>query len=430
MHIFYPLVFVLVFTCNIHQSPKHFSEIRAEYVNGIKKLQIPPLQLNFKNNIPADKSTRSINDQMIFFQKKNDDLKNMQVENLNVGEAQDYDLMRYQIEFNIDRLDLEFSSIKDHSAIVAATSIYQIPNGKKWYEYFLKRWLGDNVSPDEIYQFGLEQIKRSRGNIESIRKKAGLSENDFYKRLNDSSFFLNNQDAINKRFLGIKATLLSNLKNIFFNYHIPDVKIARGTNAELAQTPGYYSDNVFYFNLFDKPYNMRQMDWLFIHEAIPGHHFQASITDSAEDSNVAQLFWYPGFGEGWAAYAEEYGKELGLYKTVYDELGRWEWDVVRSVRVALDVGINYYGWSDEKAMSFWKDNIKNQDDIAMREINRMKRWPVQVITYKYGASKFLMWKEKIAKKEGASFDIRRFHDQLLRRGSLPFSVLKKYIDFT
>ncbi|MEP7251379.1 MAG: DUF885 domain-containing protein [Ginsengibacter sp.] len=338
--------------------------------------------------------------------------------------------MRYQIEFNIDRLDLEFSSIKDHSAIVAATSIYQIPNGKKWYEYFLKRWLGDNVSPDEIYQFGLEQIKRSRGNIESIRKKAGLSENDFYKRLNDSSFFLNNQDAINKRFLGIKATLLSNLKNIFFNYHIPDVKIARGTNAELAQTPGYYSDNVFYFNLFDKPYNMRQMDWLFIHEAIPGHHFQASITDSAEDSNVAQLFWYPGFGEGWAAYAEEYGKELGLYKTVYDELGRWEWDVVRSVRVALDVGINYYGWSDEKAMSFWKDNIKNQDDIAMREINRMKRWPVQVITYKYGASKFLMWKEKIAKKEGASFDIRRFHDQLLRRGSLPFSVLKKYIDFT
>lgn len=141
-----------------------------------------------------------------------------------------------------------------------------------------------------------------------------------------------------------------------------------------------------------------------------------------------KLFWYPGYGEGWAAYAEEYGKELGLYQTPYEELGRWEWDIVRSVRVALDVAINYCGWNDNQALAFWKKNIRNQDDIAMREINRMKRWPVQVITYKYGASQFLLWKKKMQLKEGASFNISNFHNELLKRGALPFMVLKKYVD--
>ena len=98
-----------------------------------------------------------------------------------------------------------------------------------------------------------------------------------------------------------------------------------------------------------------------------------------------------------------------------------------TVRVPLDVGINYYGWTDEQALAFWKQHIRNQDDIAMREINRIKRWPAQVVSYKYGAGKLLEWREKLKKIQGKDFDIRNFHDKVLNQGGLPFSILEKKI---
>ena len=131
--------------------------------------------------------------------------------------------------------------------------------------------------------------------------------------------------------------------------------------------------------------------------------------------------------EGWAAYVEELGKTIGVYRTIYAELGKWEWDIVRSVRVALDVGLNYYGWSDEEALQFWKKHIPNQDDIAMREIRRMKRWPAQVVTYKYGAGKLLDWQAYAQAQQGDDFNLKDFHTQVLQHGALPFSILEKII---
>ncbi|MEO8567809.1 MAG: DUF885 domain-containing protein [Ginsengibacter sp.] len=429
MQLLYLLILFSSITCNVHQHEKSFDDIRSEYVSGIKKLNLSGLQLNFKENILADNSMELINRQITFFKKSKEALGSVKIPGLDSNESPDYDLMKYQIDFNIERLELESKTYDKRSSIAGAESIYEIPNGKAWYQYFLKRWLGDNVSPDEIYQSGIAQITRAQQNIQAIRIKLGFTEDEFYIKLNDSSFFLDDEATIKKNFEDIKQIVSSKIQNIFLNYNIADVEIKRGTNKEFSQTPGYYSENVFYFNLFNKPYNTRQMDWLFIHEAVPGHHFQNSVASGTIRSDVQQLFWYPGYGEGWAAYVEEYGHELGLYKTPYEELGRWEWDIVRSVRVALDVGINYYGWNDRQALDFWKKNIKNQDDIAIREINRMKRWPVQVITYKYGALQFLTWKKKMQLKEGASFNIRNFHNELLKRGGLPFVLLKKYFDY-
>jgi uncharacterized protein (DUF885 family) len=115
------------------------------------------------------------------------------------------------------------------------------------------------------------------------------------------------------------------------------------------------------------------------------------------------------------------GDVLGVYKTTYDEYGKWEWDLIRSVRVSLDVAINYYGWSDEKALEFWKKHIKNQVDIGLREIARMKRWPGQVISYKYGANVFLKMLNGAKKK--SSFDYKTFHKKLLKNGDVPLSIL-------
>jgi uncharacterized protein (DUF885 family) len=255
----------------------------------------------------------------------------------------------------------------------------------------------------------------------------GMDENKFYAWLNDSSFFENDPVQVQLAFEQTRTAVLQNLHNLFNVQQVPEVSITRGANEALAQTPGYYDNNVFCYNLFNKPYNKRQYNWLFIHEAVPGHHYQSSIAGVLKLSKVQQLFYYLGFSEGWAAYTEELGKQLGVYKTPYDELGKWEWDIVRSVRVPLDVGINYYGWTDSTALAFWKKNIRGQDDIAMREINRIKRWPAQVVSYKYGAGQIMRMKEKLQQKEGNGFDIKTFHDNVLNHGSLPFFMVEKNV---
>ncbi len=140
---------------------------------------------------------------------------------------------------------------------------------------------------------------------------------------------------------------------------------------------------------------------------------------------MLQLFSFPSFSEGWAAYIEEIGKEIGAYPTIYDELGKWEWDLIRSVRVPPDIGSNYYGWSDQQAIAVWETYIEGQTDIAKRKIARMNRWPCQVITYKYGANKILGWKHQFEKHP--NFQLKDFHEKILTNGPLPYSILEKYL---
>ncbi|UCD59841.1 MAG: DUF885 family protein, partial [Flavobacteriaceae bacterium] len=127
--------------------------------------------------------------------------------------------------------------------------------------------------------------------------------------------------------------------------------------------------------------------------------------------------------EGWGAYIEQYGNELGAYNSPMDAYAQLQWDLIRSVRVVLDVALNYYGWSDEQAMEFWNKHIADKEDIGKREINRMKRWPAQVITYKYG--KHILDKLKGDKKEPE--ELKNFHRQVLECGSIPLSVLQIHI---
>lgn len=168
------------------------------------------------------------------------------------------------------------------------------------------------------------------------------------------------------------------------------------------------------------------MDFLLLHEGVPGHHYQSERRRQLHGINpLTNLFWYFAYAEGWAAYTEELGHELGLYQTPYDYLGKLEWDLVRSARVVLDVGLNHDGWTKEQAMAFWKQHIPNQDDIAQREIDRMLRWPVQVLTYKVGADFILQKLQQAKREQGTKFDIRQFHESYLEHGPLPLVVLEE-----
>jgi uncharacterized protein (DUF885 family) len=410
-----------------YAQPQKFDSFCNKFVREYKELQLPQIELSYVSGLEHIGSIERVQKQLDFFKTASTGLAVYKAEQLTPSQKTDYNLIAYECKLNLERLALEQTWLKNKPAKISTEGVITIPNGKAWYAYLLKRWVSADVSPDEIYQFGLTEVKRVQQHIEAIRLQTEMSEDAFYKHLNDSIFFIHDPKTVQQSFANDKDIIYSNLSKLFNSVEIPHLKIEKGDAKQLAQTPGYYDNNTFYYNLFDKPYNKRQIDWLFIHEAVPGHHYQVSIEAQTKVSAVQQLFYYMGFAEGWGAYTEELGKQLGVYKTPYDELGKWEWDIVRSVRVPLDIGLNYYGWTDEQALTFWKKNIRNQDDIAMREINRMRRWPAQVVTYKYGALQILHWKDELQEKQGNKFNIKNFHSRVLDHGSLPLSLVKENV---
>jgi uncharacterized protein (DUF885 family) len=426
MKLLFATLGALLLFFNTEAQQQQFDAFSRKFVTGYSALNLPQLELSYVSGLQHIGSAESIRKQIEFFKAIKAQIPAHKRAKLTVSQKLDYDLIRYETDLNLERLTLEAQWAKNQPKGVSAGGILTVPNGKAWYTYLLKRWVGDEVTPDQIYAFGLTEVERVKSHIETIRKQTGMSEDDFYDYLNDPSFFITDESTIKQAFEQDKIIINNNLHNLFNDTQIPNLQIAKGTNTALVQTPGYYSNNTFYYNLTDKPYNKRQADWLFIHEGVPGHHYQHCVA-TIDATPVRHLFFYYGFAEGWGAYAEELGKDLGLYKTPYDELGKWEWDIVRSVRVPMDVGLNYYGWTDEQALAFWKKNIRGQDDIAMREIARIRRWPAQVVTYKYGALQIMHWREEIQKKQGDKFSIKNFHTRALQHGSLPLFLIKDFV---
>ncbi len=424
-----PLLFLstFFFSTFVYAQNQQFAAFASRFVNGYQSLHIPDLELSYQKGLEQIGSAVNVQKQMDFFNQTSAQLTSFKNETLSPAQQADFGLIKYETALNLERLALEQLWDKDPPAKISADGILTVPGGKAWYAYLLKRWVSDEVTPEQIYQFGLAEVERVKGHIESIRRQTGLSEDEFYRHLNDSSFYISDPKQVLIYFEKTKGIVYSNLHLLFSNTNIPELKIERGSNQALVQTPGYYDNNTFYYNIFNKPYNKRQINWLFIHEGVPGHHYQTAIVSQTKLSDVQQLFFYPGFAEGWGAYVEELGKGLGVYRTSYDELGKWEWDIVRSVRVPLDVGINYYGWTDGQALDFWKKNIRGQDDIATREIARIRRWPAQVVTYKYGALQIIHWKQQLQKKQGDDFNIKDFHDRILNHGWLPVFMVKQNV---
>jgi len=424
MKLFFLSISALLLSFSVSAQNKAFDRFATDFVKRYNALNLPQLELSYVSNLQHITSAREVQKQVEFFTLIREELASYDVNSLSGSQKTDYRLIKYETDLACEWIVLEQQWLVDKPGQVSTGGIITVPNGKALYAYFLKRWVADDVTPDQIYQFGLGEVKRVQGHIEEVRKRTGLSEDDFYAHLKDPSFFTTDPKEIQQAFEHTKGVVYANLHKLFSDTVIPPLKIVRGESSQLAQTPGYYDSNTFYYNLFDRPYCKRQYDWLFIHEGVPGHHYQLSLANKAKLSDVQQLFFYSGFAEGWGAYAEELGKDLGTYKTPYDELGKWEWDIVRSVRVPLDIGLNYYGWTDQQALEFWKKNIRGQDDIAMREIARIRRWPAQVVTYKYGALQIMHWKEELRKKQGKNFDIRNFHDRVLSHGNLPLFMVK------
>jgi uncharacterized protein (DUF885 family) len=314
-------------------------------------------------------------------------------------------------------------------------------NGKKEYELWLKYYTTTNITAEQIFKLGLSEVARIRKEMDSVKTQVGFKGDlkSFFEYVKtDPKFFpFKTEDEVLDRFRSFLDKMSPQLNRLFnltpkakFEVRATEKFRAAGANAQYMQPsrdgkrPG-----IFYEVIHDPAqYNYFSMEDLFIHEAIPGHHYQVAIQQEADIPEFRKTYSTSAFGEGWALYAESLGTELGMYTDPYQYLGRLNGEIERAVRLVVDAGIHYKGWSREKAIAYV---LENQPVSAMEAEQRIERYMVtagQAVSYKIGELKIIELRERAKKKLGKNFDIKEFHDQILKDGSLPLIILETKIN--
>ena len=315
-----------------------------------------------------------------------------------------------------------------------------VPNGKEWYEYVARYHTTTNLTPDEIHDIGLNEVKRIRSEMEKIIKDLEW-EGDFksflnYLRTSPRFYYDNGEDLLNAYLIMAKKIdpLLPKIFKVFPRAPYGVIPIPEETapftttayyNGPAKGRPGY-----FYANLY-KPESRPKYEIpvLTVHEAVPGHHFQISLAQELENVPTFRKYLsFTAFVEGWGLYSEELGEFMGIYDDPYDKFGQLTYDMWRAIRLVVDTGMHYKGWSRDDAINLFIENTaKSKLDIE-NEVDRYISWPGQALAYKIGQLKILELRQKAKRELGDKYDIKDFHHEILKRGSVPLDILEDYIN--
>ena len=318
--------------------------------------------------------------------------------------------------------------------------IKDVPNGKSWYEDLASYHTTTKLSPDEIHAIGLKEIKRIRQEMETIISDLEW-DGEFQSFLNylrtSPRFYYDNPEDLFNAYLIMAKTIDPLLPKIFKVFpRAPYGVIPIPAESAPYTTTAYYNSaskgkpGYFYANLY-KPESRPKYEIpvLTVHEAVPGHHFQISIAQELKDVPTFRKYLsFTAFVEGWGLYSEELGEYMNLYDDPYDKFGQLTYDMWRAIRLVVDTGMHYKNWSRDDAINLFLENTaKSQLDIE-NEVDRYIAWPGQALAYKIGQLKILELRTKAEKELGDDFDIKDFHHEILKRGSLPLSILETYIN--
>ncbi len=319
------------------------------------------------------------------------------------------------------------------------SGIEGIPDGKKYYEYLVRFWTSTNRTPDEIYALGEREVARIRGEMEAVKNSVGFKGDlaaFFTEVRNDKKLrIFKTPGAILDSFKAIENKIMPGVRKMYGHlpvskFEIRQTEAFRAASASAEYQPGNPDGSrpgIFYvpiLNAAEFPYP--GMESLFLHEAIPGHHFQFSLQQENDSLPKFRRFtWVGAFGEGYALYCESLGKELGLYTDPYMYFGRLTDEIHRAIRLVVDVGMHHKGWSREQAIKYMMDNEPVSEHDATAEIERYMAIPAQALSYKIGELKIRELREKYTKALGDKFSLPAFHDELLKDGCVPLSVLEQ-----
>jgi uncharacterized protein (DUF885 family) len=316
-----------------------------------------------------------------------------------------------------------------------------LPNGEAWYAYNVKQMTTTDLSPAQIHQIGLDEVKRIRGEMEAIIQSTGFEGSfaDFLEFLRtDPQFYHTSKEALLQEYRDIAKRADPELMKVFGKLpRTPYGVIPVPSYAEKSQTTAYYQrgsveagrPGYFYANTYALDTRPRwEMEALTLHEAVPGHHLQLALQDELEDMPwFRRVGGYTGFIEGWGLYSESLGEEMGFYKDPYSKFGQLTYEMWRAIRLVVDTGMHNLGWTRQQAIDYFKENAGKQEHDIIVEVDRYIVWPGQALAYKIGELKIKELRAYATAELGDAFDIRAFHDEVLGKGALPLSVLEANI---
>jgi len=316
-----------------------------------------------------------------------------------------------------------------------------LPDGVAWYEQAVRTQTTTSLTPEEIYQLGTQEILRIKQEMERIRTESGLQGNlqEFSRYLaKKAAPGFTNRDELIKGYEAIRQKVTPQLTKLFG--HLPKATFEIRTVEQFREksSPSQYQPaspdgsrpGIFYVNASAIEINPRRAsESLFLHEALPGHHFQISLQREQERLPRFRRFGnYNAFAEGWALYAESLGPELGLYNDSSQYFGRLNSELFRATRLVVDVGLHRKNWSRDQALKFMRGTTGASEAGASLEIDRYIAWPAQALSYKIGQLKISAIRSKAERALGTKFDIRAFHDEILKDGAMQLDLLERKMD--
>ena len=327
-------------------------------------------------------------------------------------------------------------------ASVETAGIGELPNGKETYEYLVRVHTSTDMSPDEIHRLGLSEVERIEGEMEKIKDLVGFKGdlNAFFNHVRTSpeQMPFTKPEQVIENFEKMHERMKPQLEKLFdmtpkAGFVVRRTEAFREASASAEYNSGSKDGSrpgVFYVPIPNvKKYNKFSDESLFLHEAIPGHHYQLSLQQ--ENEALPSFMHTEGLGvyvEGWALYSESLGKELGLYTDPYQYFGMLSAEMHRAIRLVVDTGMHAKGWTREQAIQFSLEHEAESEASITSEIERYMVAPGQALSYKIGQLKILELRERSKEKLGEKFDIREFHNQVLNSGSLPLEILEQNID--
>ncbi len=324
----------------------------------------------------------------------------------------------------------------------STVALNALPDGNAWYAYQVRMMTTTDETPDQIHAIGLKEVARIKKQMDALRAKVGFKGdlNAFFHYLNtDKRFTFASEKALLDGYNSVYGKVQKGVPRDFAiqpkaKFEIRPVEAYRSKSAaggsyqppsEDGRRPG-----IFYVNTYDLPSRKNwEMEDLFLHEAIPGHHFQISIQQ--EQTGLPMFRRFGGetsYAEGYALYCETIGYELGMYTDPYQKFGQLQNEQFRAMRLVVDTGLHSKGWTREQAIQYMLDNSAMSKTDVIAEVERYIAMPAQALAYKTGQMKITELRAKAKKKLGAKFDLRAFHTELLKDGALPLGVLEAKID--
>ena len=321
--------------------------------------------------------------------------------------------------------------------------INALPKGNEIYAYYTKSWTTTNKSPEEINKIGLEQVAMLRGEMEKVKQQLGftgtLEEFITFVKSDPKAMPYKTEKEVITAFNGILAKITPKLKTMFSVTPVTPFEIRQTekfreatASAEYIQgTPDGKRPGIFYIPIPDPTkFNVTSgMESLFLHEAIPGHHYQISLQqENTKLPKFMRFGWFGAYGEGWAHYCETLGPEFGLYTDPYQKMGYLSDQMLRAVRLVVDTGIHTGTMNREEAITYFLSNISYDEGAAIAEVERYMAMPGQALGYKIGSLKIRELRDRYTKDLGSKFSLAKFHDEVLNQGCLPLDVLDRKME--